>query len=431
MALADEPGEIVEPICNANRNDTWTVGLIYCDDRANEDYTLFAPMSSASTYLIDAHGREIHSWTSSSGLRPGLSAYMLEDGDLLRTANIGTDGGGAFSGGGIAGKIERLSWDGQMEWEWYYVGDSRRSHHDIEPLPNGNFLLMSSENRVIDDWPANYELDGQTEQANVIGDVIIEMTRAGDVIREWKLHDILDPYRLGYNSRREDYWANHYDGVIDGIVFDWTHGNAIIYEEEDNSFVMSVPYQDAIIKVSMETGELVWILGNHDNWNEPWSDKLLMPVGDVGWSYKHHAISHTEHGTYLLFDNGVARSSPPDARMSLEDSYSRAVEYAVNEETMEVEQVWVYGPDDEHFYGRYLGDIDWHPDSDTILINIGGRETDADGVNAPPGMGTQRWASLIEVTHEQPAQKVWQMDLKQDDSNWAIYRADRIPSVYE
>ena len=304
-------------------------------------------------------------------------------------------------------------------------------HHDYVELPTGNFLLMSSENRVIDDWPANYELDGQTEQANVIGDVIIEMTRAGDVIREWKLHDILDPYRLGYNSRREDYWANHYDGVIDGIVFDWTHGNAIIYEEEDNSFVMSVPYQDAVIKVSMETGELVWILGNHDNWNEPWSDKLLMPVGDVGWSYKHHAISHTENGTYILFDNCVARSSPPDARMSLEDSYSRAVEYAVNEETMEVEQVCVYGPDDEHFYGRYLGDIDWHPDSDTILINIGGRETNADGVNAPPGMGTQRWASLIEVTHEQPAQKVWQMDLKQDDSNWAIYRADRIPSVYE
>ena len=92
--VGEESSEIVEPICNANRNDTWTVGLIYCDNRANEDYTLFAPISSASTYLIDAHGREIHSWTSSSGLRPGLSAYILDDGDLLRTANIGTDGGG-------------------------------------------------------------------------------------------------------------------------------------------------------------------------------------------------------------------------------------------------------------------------------------------------------------------------------------------------
>ena len=71
-AAGEESSEIVEPICNANRNDTWTVGLIYCDNRVNEDYTLFAPISSASTYLIDSHGREIHSWTSSSGLRPGL-----------------------------------------------------------------------------------------------------------------------------------------------------------------------------------------------------------------------------------------------------------------------------------------------------------------------------------------------------------------------
>ncbi len=304
-------------------------------------------------------------------------------------------------------------------------------HHDYVELPNGNFLLMSSESRVIDDWHTSYEdLNGPREPGNVIGDVIIEMTRAGDVLREWKLHDIIDPYRLGYNSMREDFWANHYDGVVDGVVYDWTHGNAIIHEEEDNSFVLSLPYQDAVVKISMDTGELVWILGNPDNWGEPWSDKLLTPVGDVEWSYKHHAISHTENGTYLLFDNGVARSSPPDDRMALEDSYSRAVEYAVNEETMEVSQPWVYGPDDEAFYGRYLGDVDWHPQTDNILINVGGRETNADGQNAPPGMGTQRWASLIEVTHDQPAVKVWEMRLQADDSNWSIYRADRLPSIY-
>ena len=61
-AEAQEPsGPPVEPICNANRNTTWTVGLIYCDNRVNEDYTLFAPMVSESSYLIDAHGRMVHS----------------------------------------------------------------------------------------------------------------------------------------------------------------------------------------------------------------------------------------------------------------------------------------------------------------------------------------------------------------------------------
>ena len=168
-------------------------------------------------------------------------------------------------------------------------------------------------------------------------------------------------------------------------MHDWTHGNALIYEERDNSFIMSVPYQDAVIKVSMDTGELVWILGTHENWNEPWSEKLLTPVGDVGWSYKHHAISHTENGTYLLFDNGAARASPYNDKMPLTESYSRAVEYSVDEETMEVRQLWVYGPEQENFYGRYLGDVDWHPEADTVMVNVGGAETNSVGVNEPLG----------------------------------------------
>jgi arylsulfate sulfotransferase len=387
------------------------------------------PANFSPAIIVDDAGEII--WYYLPGVHRVHDIRRLSNGNFVYEVWPGTDG------------MLEIDMLGNIVNRWHFTGTVKEVHegsipvatdtfhHDYVELPNGNFLLMSSENRVIDDWHTSYEdLNGPREPGNVIGDVIIEMTRAGDVLREWKLHDIIDPYRLGYNSMREDFWSNHYDGVVDGVVYDWTHGNAIIHEEEDNSFVLSLPYQDAVVKISMDTGELVWILGNPDNWGEPWSDKLLTPVGDVEWSYKHHAISHTENGTYLLFDNGVARSSPPDDRMSLEDSYSRAVEYAVNEETMEVSQPWVYGPDDEPFYGRYLGDVDWQPQTDNILINVGGRETNADGQNAPPGMGTQRWASLIEVTHDQPAEKVWEMRLQADDSNWSIYRADRLPSIY-
>lgn len=385
------------------------------------------PANFSPAIIVDDAGEII--WYYLPGIHRVHDIRRLSNGNLFYEVWPGTDGlleidllGNVLNQWQFTGTVKELH-EGAIEV------DSDAFHHDYVELPNGNYLMMSSENRVIEDWPANYDLDGETQVANVIGDVIIEMTHDGQVLREWKIHDILDPYRLGWNSRREDYWANHYDGVVEGAVYDWSHGNAIIYEEEDRSFVMSVPYQDAVIKVSMDTGELVWILGTHDNWREPWSDKLLTPVGDVEWSWKHHAISHTENGTYLLYDNGVRRSSPPDPGMSLEESYSRAVEYRVNEDTMEVEQVWEYGPDDERFYGRYLGDVDWHADSDTILINIGARETNAEGVNVPPGQA-QRWASLIEVTHEQPAQKVWQMDLKQDGAGWAIYRADRLSGIY-
>ena len=301
-------------------------------------------------------------------------------------------------------------------------------HHDYAELPNGNLLLLSSESRVIQNWyTSETNPDATRAPANVIGDVIVEVTQNGEIVNEWSLFDILDPYRIGYNSTSENFWRNHYGDTAESK--DWAHGNAIIYEENDHSFVMSVPYQDAVIKVSMDTGELVWILGNHDNWKEPWSNKLLSPVGAVEWSYKHHAITHTENGTYLLFDNGAARSSPYDDKMTLADSYSRAVEYSVNEETMEVSQPWAYGPNQEQFYGRYLGDVDWHDQSDTVLINVGGAETNSEGVNVPPAEA-RRWAQIMEVTHTDQPEKVWELRLQQNDTGWSIYRAERIENLY-
>ena len=301
-------------------------------------------------------------------------------------------------------------------------------HHDYAELPNGNLLLLSSESRVIQNWyTSETNPDATRAPANVIGDVIVEVTQNGEIVNEWSLFDILDPYRIGYNSTSENFWRNHYGDTAESK--DWAHGNAIIYEENDHSFVMSVPYQDAVIKVSMDTGELVWILGNHDNWKEPWSNKLLSPVGVVEWSYKHHAITHTENGTYLLFDNGAARSSPYDDKMTLADSYSRAVEYSVNEQTMEVSQPWVYGLNQEQFYGRYLGDVDWHEQSDTVLINVGGAETNSEGVNVPPAEA-RRWAQIMEVTHTDQPEKVWELRLQQNDTGWSIYRAERIENLY-
>ena len=86
-----------ESICSANRNETWTIGLIYCTDNIEEGYTLFSPMASNTSYLIDHYGREVHQWISPGNHRPGMSAYLLDDGDLLRTANLGNNQPGEFT----------------------------------------------------------------------------------------------------------------------------------------------------------------------------------------------------------------------------------------------------------------------------------------------------------------------------------------------
>ena len=63
-----------------------TVGLFINKDGACEGYTLFSPIRYTTTYLIDMQGRLVHKWESN--YTPGLSVYLLENGNLLRTAKI-------------------------------------------------------------------------------------------------------------------------------------------------------------------------------------------------------------------------------------------------------------------------------------------------------------------------------------------------------
>ena len=46
------------------------------------------------------------------------------------------------------GVIERIAWDGTLEWSWEYSSTLHISHHDIEPMPNGNLLMIAWEERT-------------------------------------------------------------------------------------------------------------------------------------------------------------------------------------------------------------------------------------------------------------------------------------------
>ena len=96
----------------------------------------------------------------------------------------------------------------------------------------------------------------------------------------------------------------------------------------------------------------------------------------------------------------------------------------------EVSHGFATGHKIRNFFARFLGDVDWQPQTDNVLITVGAQEQNADGVNAPFGPGTQRWARLMEVTHDENPEKVWELQLKEDGVGWAIYRAERLPSLY-
>ena len=63
-----------------------TVGLIsYESDQVLEGFTLLYPLRQSNVYLIDNCGEVVHEWADSSLYVPGISVYLLEDGNLLKT----------------------------------------------------------------------------------------------------------------------------------------------------------------------------------------------------------------------------------------------------------------------------------------------------------------------------------------------------------
>ena len=115
-------------------------GLISKTDAAQDGYTLFSPQGHLSSYLIDNDGHVIQQWDSQ--YVPGNSLYLLDNGNLLRTGKIQSD---IFTRGGIGGIVEEYTWDGELIWSFEYHNDQVHLHHDIEPLPNGNILMIAWE----------------------------------------------------------------------------------------------------------------------------------------------------------------------------------------------------------------------------------------------------------------------------------------------
>jgi arylsulfate sulfotransferase len=113
------------------------------------------------------------------------------------------------------------------------------------------------------------------------------------------------------------------------------------------------------------------------------------------------------------------------------EAWSRAVELAVDESARTVSQVWSYGgPGADRFLTPFLSEADELPETGNILITDGGHVRDADGADTDGVAAGHHWGRVLEVTHTDPSEKVWELRIDNPDSGWAIYRGERLPSLY-
>ncbi|MDX1745531.1 MAG: aryl-sulfate sulfotransferase, partial [Halobacteriales archaeon] len=297
-------------------------------------------------FIFDRYG-DVR-WVLDYDGHPSLGDLSFDDG-IERLAN-----GNLYFGSQRTNRIYEVDMTGEVVNSWDMPGFG--FHHQVLEMPNGNFLVTVH----------NLSL-------TTIEDHVIEIDRtSGAIVQVWNLTESLDPSRRTWSDR----------------VDDWAHLNAIVYDEEDDSIIVSARHQ-GVIELTRDN-EVAWILAPHRGWGTAGdgtdlSTRLLQPLDAAGlsiddvdvlsgeanhpdfeWNWYQHAPLLMPDGNILLFDNGDNRNYRG------EGPYSRAVEYDIDETAMTVRQEWSYGKErGGETYSRIVSDVDYAAGTDHVFFSPG------------------------------------------------------------
>lgn len=279
---------------------------------------------------------------------PEIGDLFFDDG-IERLAN-----GNFYFGDQNTNRIYEIDMAGEILNAWDMPGFG--FHHQVLEMPNGNFVL-TAHNRSI----------------STVEDHLIEIDRtSGAIVDVWDLRESLDQDRQT--------WTDN--------AVDWVHLNAVEYDENDDTIIVSGRTQ-GVIKLNRDN-EVVWILAPHRGWDTAGdgtdlTTRLLQPLdaggtaitdpavleGDANhpafeWNWYQHAPLVMPDGNVMLFDNGDNRN------YGGVPTYSRAVEYEIDEVAMTVRQAWQYGKErGTETYSRIVSDVDYDPTLDHVFFSPG------------------------------------------------------------
>ncbi len=320
-----------------------TVGVFTHTAEAEDGYVLFAPIVSDSTYLIDKCGRRIHTWHAN--LQPGLSAYLLQDGTLLRSGSVGNP---IFNQGGTGGRITRFDWNSNILWTYLLSDDTECQHHDMCYLPNGNILVIMWESKTAAQMlqaGRNPNISNNTFWPEKIVELAPSGTNQATIVWQWH---VWDHVVQDYDATKDNYGtvAAHPE-LVDLNLFplqpaasgDWLHVNGIDYNPALDQIMLSVHNLGEIWIIDHSTttaeaaghsggargkgGDLLYRWGNPQNYGAGTpADQQLFVQHDAQWIKP----GIPDSGKILIFNNGTGR---PGGNYSSVDMINPPVENGV------------------------------------------------------------------------------------------------------
>ena len=362
-------------------------GVVLKSAEASPGYTLIAPFGGQETFLIDLNGSVVHSWKTER--KPSQAAYLLEDGSLVRTAKIPNPNFNVR--GGPAGGVQRFSWEGELLWDYTISDEFRLSHHDIEPLPNGNVLVVAWERKTraqaIEAGRDPERLEGDEIWPEVVLEIKPRGKTEGDIVWEWHVWDHLvqsfDATKKNYG--KPDEHPELIDiNYMDRPIADWIHMNSVDYNPDFDQILLCGRTFDEIWVIDHGTttdqargstegrckagGDLLY------RWGNPFAYFAGTPFDQVLYG------QHDPHwippglpgaGNILIFNNGSDRDqrafstvdelSPP---VEKDGSYSCAPDSAFGPQKL----VWTY-KDPDKLYSQRVSGAQRLPNGNTLICS--------------------------------------------------------------
>jgi len=287
--------------------------------------------STTAPVIIDSLGRIVWYWLDDSGL------------DVYR-ARLSVDGQSVvYNAASVSGdpsdesQLVRVALDGS----WVEAIDVPLLAHDFVELPDGTLGALVVEYREFDGAPLR-------------GDQIVEIGTNGETTVVWSAWDCFDPALTEH-------------GEMD---HGWTFANALDYDAAAGAYTVGLRNFSSIVQVDRASGECLWGLGGQ---------AATLDVTD-GTPFLHQHQFHLLGDSLLVFDNDGSGAGD-----------SRVVEYALDLDAGEAEQIWSFSTDPSVFV-FVLGDAHRFDDGDTLVTwSVAGQ------IERVDPSGSVRWSLNTDV----------------------------------
>ncbi len=295
----------------------------YAQTGTSSCFILISPLGENNTYLIDTLGNLYNQWNCDE--KPGSTAYLLEDGSIMRPCRVSNP---SMVGGAVGGEIEIRDWNNNVTWEYTWSNTSHQQHHEAIPIKKSN----GTYNALIISWELKTNSEAiQAGRQSISNEMwpteIIEIepngSNGGNVVWEWHAWDHLCQ---DVDSTKNNYYTSCDDhpelidinlGSIMSNSGDWLHSNGIDYSPVLDQIVFSSHSMDEIFVIDHSTttaeasthsggnagkgGNILYRWGNPENYGAGTSSDRIL--------YVCHGSNFIDEGfpgagNIMIFNNG-------------------------------------------------------------------------------------------------------------------------------